>query len=346
MIRVGIVGTGRTFKIAHYHLNGILSDGRAEVSAVLSSSVERAEEWIESNRLSAHACRSYEELLSQVDAVVICTPNFLHADQVMKAIESDKHILVEKPCALTVKDCDRLEEALKGYGRANMVSFTYRFSKAVQLAGRMISERLGRIYLFNAMIGGSRLADPSLPIEWRMRSSLSGSGALGDFGSHAVDLAFFLCGQRYTELSCMRETVIPERPSANGPGIVDNDDVALFLGRSRNGLGSFSLSRVGMVDPRFLVVGEGGTVEIDLQGRGKVTFMEKRLDGPYTGKVESCVPERGNEFSEMLKDQMKAFLDLVEKKEVPVATIDQGCYVERILLSAERASGSNHTIGL
>lgn len=342
MIKIGIVGTGSTFGIAHYHAQGVLLDGRACVSAVFSHNKERAGKWVSDHGLSSRVCNSYEELLDNVDAVVICTPNAFHCNQVLQAIEAGKHILVEKPVAITADECKLLREACVGYGKVNMAGFSNRSSGIVLSARKIIREQMGKVFLFSAWFGGKRLADPSVPLEWRMQRSLSGSGALGDFGSHAVDLADFMCSQRYDEVSCMTAKYIAERPL----GKVENDDVALFQGRSNNGLGSFSMSRVGMTDTMIAIAGEGGLMELDFSGSGRLFYTEKKLNGPYTGKTAEIVPEKPSDFSSNLASQMTAFIDAIKgvesKASANIADVNQGCYVENVLLAAEKASETRY----
>ncbi|MBR6085777.1 MAG: Gfo/Idh/MocA family oxidoreductase [Spirochaetales bacterium] len=338
MFRIGIVGTGSTFGIAHYHALGVMQDKRAAVAAVYSSSTEKAVRWVCDHNLSAVVCRSYEELLSKVDAVVICTPNSYHCSMALQAAGAGKHLLVEKPVAVSAEECEMLKKTCLNNGKTGMVGFAYRFSGAVQEARKLVSQRMGEIYLFSAWLGGRRLADPSLPIEWRMRRKISGSGALGDFGSHAVDLAAYLCNQRYEEVSCMTQTFIKDRLSDGVPAEVENDDVALFMGRGPNGMGSFSMSRIGMVEPRFVITGEGGLVEIDLSGTGSVSYMEKKPSGKYLGETKGIGLEKPNDFQAMISAQMTAFIDSMEGKPAPVADVAQGCYVESVLLAAEASS--------
>lgn len=338
MVRIGIAGTGSTFGIAHYHALGIIRDGRACVSAVYSSSPEKAAKWVNDHNLTARVCTSYEELLSETDAVVICTPNSFHCEMALQAMRADRHVLLEKPVAVRDGECAVLREAFSNYRKVNMVGFTYRFSSAVETARRIISNTIGEIYLFSAWLGGRRLANPSLPLEWRMRRDLSGSGALGDFGSHAVDLADFLCSQRYDEVSCMTGTCIEQRKNGNADADVENDDIALFMGKGKNGMGSFSMSRIGMVEPRFLVTGEGGLLEIDLAGDGHVSYMEKKKGGGYSGEARMIESGRHSGFREMIESQMSAFLDSIEGAGPPVADIAQGCYVASVLLAAEKSS--------
>lgn len=346
MIRIGIVGTGSTFGIAHYHAMGVLLDGRAVVSAVFSHNRERTGKWVSEHGLSSRVCNSYEELLEEVDAVVICTPNSFHCNQILQAVKAGKHLLAEKPVSISRDECRLLREACIGYSRVNMAGFSNRSSGIVLSARKIVRERMGKVYLFSAWFGGKRLADPSVPLEWRMQRSLSGSGALGDFGSHAVDLADFMCSQRYSEVSCMTSRFIEERPL----GKVENDDVALIQGRSCNGMGSFSMSRIGMPENRIVIAGEGGLLELDFAGKGRLLFSEKTLDGPYSGKVVEVIPEKPSDFNSTLASQMNAFIDAIEgigsEAAANIADINQGCYVESVLLAAEKASETRCCQGL
>ena len=97
MTKIGIVGTGSTFGIAHYHAQGVLLDGRACVSAVFSPNKERAGKWVSDHGLSSRVCNSYEELLDNVDAVVICTPNAFHCNQVLLVLQVHPLYLLRYP---------------------------------------------------------------------------------------------------------------------------------------------------------------------------------------------------------------------------------------------------------
>lgn len=341
MIRIGIVGTGNTVGIAHFHAQGLLNDGRAEIAAVYDTRVESAKKWVFEHGLKATICQSYEALLDRVDAVILCVPNAFHAAYALGALRAGKHFLVEKPMAANIEDCRLLAEATQGTALCTAVGFVYRFSNTVTEARRFAREYLGRIYTCTAWFGGKRLSDPSLPIEWRMQKAASGSGALGDFGSHLIDLADFVAGQRYETVQCVTETAVPFRAGANGMSVpVENDDAAMVLAQGENGIGSFTVSRVGMDDVMLLLTGEGGMLEMSLRAPERLTYWEKRPDGGYTGNILQPTIPAQKPFEGWFDGEATAFLDTIEGKPSTIADMRQGLYVEEVLHAAALAARS------
>lgn len=338
MIRIGIVGTGNIVGISHFHTQGLLHDGRAEIAAVYDTRIDGAKEWVSQHGLSAEVCQSYEDLLERVDAVDICVPNAFHCEYALAAIRANKHFLVEKPMAVRIEDCRALAAAAKSTDKCNMVGFVYRFSNAVLEAKRIVAEQIGSVYTYSAWFGGKRLSDPTIPMEWRMLRDRSGSGALGDFGSHLVDLADFVAGQRYTEVSCMTETVIPARQGREGMAAVENDDAAAFIASGASGIGSYTVSRTGMDDVMLLVTGEGGMLQVSLRAPERVTWWEKKPDGGYTGAIKDYELAPQKPFDGWFDGEMTAFLDTVLGRRTNAADVAQGLYVEEVLHAAERAS--------
>lgn len=343
MVRIGIVGTGNIMAISHYHTLGLLNDGRAEIAAVYDTRMDGAREWVSQHGLNSAVCGSFEELLDRVDAINICVPNAFHCSYALQTIEAGKHFLVEKPMAVSIEDCRRLAEASADYDKCNMIGFVYRYSTAVQQAKKLVQEFIGPVYTYSAWFGGKRLSDPQVPMEWRMLRRTSGSGALGDFGSHLVDLADYIAGQRYDQVSCMTQTVIPVRQSGDGMAHVENDDAAVFIAKGSNGMGSYTVSRAGMDDVMIMITGQGGMLQLSLRPPESVTYWEKKPDGGYTGVVKRFDLPRQKPFEGWFDGEMSAFLDAAEGKTGGYPDIAQGLYVEEVLHAAEVASACGRT---
>jgi predicted dehydrogenase len=338
--KIGIVGTGQTVGIAHYHALGLLADGRAEIAAVYDLNQEGAARFLQEHGLDqAQVCQSYSQLLECVDAVDICTPNFTHIDYVLGAIEADKAVFVEKPLALSGDDSRRAVNALEGRSLFNMVGFVYRYTLLVQVLRQLVQNEIGRVYTFSGSLGGRRLANPGIPVEWRMVKKYSGRGALGDFGSHLVDLAFYTAGMSFETASGLTSTMIPQRPvNSEGAAQVENDDQAVFAARTaENALASFTVSRVGMDDLMLFLVGEGGLARASLAHPEVLHFLPAS-QGIYTSawKAIDLPPERP--FDDWFASQMKAFVDGLLGYPGETAGIRQGHYVESVLDAVERAS--------
>lgn len=110
-----------------------------------------------------------------------------------------KHVLCEKPLANTLAEAERMAEAARAAearGQVVMVGFTYRRVLAVQLARQLVEEgRIGRVRHVRAQYLQDWIADPEVPLSWRLDREKAGSGALGDIGAHVVDLAQFVTGE-------------------------------------------------------------------------------------------------------------------------------------------------------
>lgn len=337
--RIGIVGTGETFGIAHYHVQGLLEDGRTEIAAVYDRDSVRAQRFLDDHGLDhARVCDSYDHLLESVDAVDICTPNFTHIDFVLGAIQAEKAFLVEKPLALSASDSFRAVEALQGKKLFNMLGFVLRYANVMQELRKLVKNDLGQVYTFDGSYGGRRLANPANPLEWRMIRKLSGAGALSDFGSHLVDLAYFTAGMTFESVSGMAAIVIPERPAnAEGNTRVENDDQAAFIARTaQNGLATFVVSRVGMDDLKLLVVGEHGLARVNLAAPDEIHY-HPAPNGVYDPQAKTIRVPSQKPFDGWFASQMRAFADGLLGQETDAADIQQGHYVETILEAAAKA---------
>lgn len=243
-----------------------------------------------------------------IDLIDIVTPNNTHAEMAIAAIEAGKHVICEKPLAMTVAEAKRMTEAAKKNNVVNMICHNYRFAPAVQYAKKIISEgRLGKIYHIRAQYLQDWIMDPSFPLVWRLRKEVTGSGALGDIGAHIIDLARFLVGE-FKEVSAMMETFIKERPvgemsgglnaetEAGKTGEVNVDDASLFLARFENGaLGTFEATRFAAGNRngnRFEINGEKGSVRWDLENMNNLeVYFTDDCEGEQGFRTINCTEE-------------------------------------------------------
>jgi len=156
-----------------------------------------------------------------------------------------------------------------------MVGFNYRFVPAIRLAKQLIDEGyIGKILQYRAVYLQEWIMDPNFPLVWRLRKSVSGSGALGDLGAHIIDLARFLVGE-VASVCGLTETFIKERPLPENPekkGTVDVDDVFIAMARFKNGaIGSFEASR--------FCAGRKNYQRVEIHGtEGSIVFNLERLN--------------------------------------------------------------------
>lgn len=333
MINIGIVGVGGTVSIARSHLSGILKDGRGSLTAVYNRSREPAEKFLQDFGIDAKICASYEELLQTVDAVIVCTPNSTHFGFAKRAIEMNKHLLLEKPVAVSIEEAKILKELSEKHEGVHMVGFSYRYASAAVLAKKLIAENFSRVYTVNCHFGGKRLANPNVPMEWRFRKETSGSGALGDFGSHLLDMVRHLTGEEFSEVKAFSETFIKERRSGEGTEAVENDDASALILRSRNTVATFIVSRVGAPDMRISLAGDGGFLDIDFGRPSRVVYHKKEKNGPYL--PEKFVEEFDEDSKLWIEREVADFFDAIEGKGGEYARIGDGYYVQELLGNAE-----------
>ena len=331
-IRIGIVGAGTTVAIADRHVEGFLAQaGRCTVTAVCSRTLEGCRRLCIRHGLDGvRMTTRLEELLDVVDAVVLCTPNQFHLPYTERAVERGKAVLLEKPLGLQTAPPGQAERLLARRGARVMVAYVYRYTAVVERLRALLRQRMGRVYLAQASQGGTRLADPAVPLEWRMRRSASGSGALGDFGSHLLDLLQYAAGVELAEAAGYGGTFLPtRRPDGQGNTCVENDDAFVFCGRGAGGaLCSVSVSRVGLDGIHLCISGEGGLLRASVE-EGVLTYWPKAPDGPYA-------PEEppGLRFAR----QAAAFLDLVEGRPVEYCTLEQAVRLERLLTRLDQSA--------
>ena len=227
-----------------------------------------------------------------IDVVDICTPNNVHAEIAIAAAKAGKHIICEKPLARTVEEARAMTKAVKEAGVTNMVAFNYRRTPAVALAKRFIDEgRIGKILNFRGTYLQDWSADPNGPLSWRFQKNIAGSGAIGDIGTHVVDMAHYLVGN-ITEVNAITKTYIKERPIQAGGvdklgasdkktdaplGIVDVDDEVLSLIRFETGaVGTLEATRNAYGRNNFLTLeihGEEGSIHFNYERRDELQVM-------------------------------------------------------------------------
>jgi predicted dehydrogenase len=340
-VRVGIIGTGYTIGIAEHHIKAYRANERAELVAVYDIQPGRAAEWLAKKKIAEVAvCDSLTELFSKVDAVSICTPNHTHIALTIQAIEAGKHVICEKPYALSYEEGLQAVQCAQAHpGVVAAIGFNYREIPAVKYLKQMIdSGKIGKVFYCRQELGGSRIADPTgVKLEWRMQEALSGSGALADFGCHMLDLADYLLSPtqgKICEVQAIRSTLIPERLmiGEERPGVVTNDDCAAFNAKMSGGtLLTFLASRIGLPRQMLEMVGEGGMLIFN-GNPNEVEVWLKDKRGGYDSKNRHVVPVpdelKGEEGHKGLVNEfIAAILD-----ETPVArNLERGLYIQYLL---------------
>ncbi len=189
-LRLGVVGAGAITQVAHLPLLRKLKG--VEVVAICDSDLPKARALSDRFQVGS-AFDDIEELLghTELDAVVICTPNHLHEPHIQAALSADLHVLVERPLALNTATAQRILRAAEKRGRVLMVGMNHRYRTDVQIVRSFVqSGELGEI---QSVRGSWHVFRPSrAQLGWRLRRDESGGGAILDLGHAILDLALWL----------------------------------------------------------------------------------------------------------------------------------------------------------
>lgn len=247
--------------------------------------------------------------------VDIGTPNNVHAEQAIAALEAGKHVACEKPLAGTLADAEAMALAAESAVGKTFVWYNYRRVPAVALAHQMVrSGAIGRIYHVRASYLQS-WGGPDTPLLWRFQSDIAGSGAHGDLNAHIIDTVRFVTGEEITVVEgAIEHTFVEEREvlaeSAGGeiagsgastagtmaPSTVD--DAVMFLTRlSGGGLASFEATRLATGyhnSNRFEIHGEHGALRFDFERMNELGFYDATGDGARAGWTTIDVTRGGD----------------------------------------------------
>ncbi|WP_404405675.1 Gfo/Idh/MocA family protein [Jeotgalibacillus malaysiensis] len=211
-LRIGIIGVGGI--AVSRHLPSFLALGNdVDVTAVCDVNAERAKTVARDYQIPYHT-DDYHKIFDKVDAVTICTPNKFHAEIAIAALEAGKHVLCEKPMAMTTAECKAMIEASEKADKVLMIAYHYRHTKEAVAAKRFINAgEIGRPLVSRAQAIRRRKVPG-----WGVftNKDLQGGGSLIDFGCHFLDLALHLMdfpeiaevsGATYNELSRQDDVV-------------------------------------------------------------------------------------------------------------------------------------------
>jgi predicted dehydrogenase len=201
-------------------------------------------------------------------------PNNTHLEPCVAAARAGKNILCEKPLAPSAKAAGAMLEAVMKAGVKHMVGYNYRFVPAIRQAKYLIDKGLlGEIYHFRGIYLQEWITDPNFALNWRLEKNVAGSGALGDLGSHVIDLARFLVSEP-RRISAMAKTFIKERPLPDGSGIgkVEVDDAFVAAVEFENGA-------VGTLEASRFCPGRKNHMVVEINGsKGSLRFNLERLN--------------------------------------------------------------------
>lgn len=224
-----------------------------------------------------------------IDVIDICTPNHLHKEMALVAIQAGKHVYCEKPLALTAEDARLIRDAAIEAGVKTAIGFNYICNPLISKARQMIaSGNIGEIYSFRGSYQEDYLADPATPFSWRLLRSKGGAGALADLGTHLINMSEYLLGPMTAVLGNLT-TVHPARhdPATKELRNVENEDIAQVLVRfSKGAVGTMEISRVATGKKcglDFEIFGSEGSIAFDQERMNELRIFSNSGDKDERG---------------------------------------------------------------
>ena len=285
-----------------------------------------------------------------IEIVDITAPNDLHRPIAEFALQHGKHVICEKPLALNAEEASLMSQCARRSTTVHMVAFNYRRCPAVLEAKRLIETgALGKVFHFRALYLQDWALPPETPFTWRFSADQSGSGALGDIGSHAIDLALHLVGEIVSVVG-VTETFVGARPEplSGNSRPVDVDDCAVALLRFANGaVGTLETSRFSYGRKNFLtfeISGSKGALAFNWERSNELRFYSaedrKELQGfrtiitgpthPY-GDVFWPIPGLGTAFIETQVIQIGDFVRAISEGQSVDTGFDHGWRVQEVM---------------
>jgi predicted dehydrogenase len=361
-IRVGVIGTGRIADFVHVPSLRVCGD-LCEVAAVTSRDPAKARAFAERWAIP-RVHTSWEALVGdpELDAVVICPPSDLNVAVASAAVAAGKHVLCEKPLALTYPAARGLADAAARVpGRVHMVAFTFRFAAALRYLKRLVEEgHFGEIRHWRMSYFTDGQLDPGNPFTWRHQRARGGAGVIADMGSHMIDMARYLLGE-IVAVSGATRGYVAERPLAGGGrGAVETPDAGAWIAEFGSGaFGTFDVSRAvagrgGTGRPQYQAVEIHGTAgaalyELIRPFRLHVSLgpaMVRRqhwatVDVPADWAVYPGSPRNPRVDDPLVGyklDQGVAFVRAIRGETTDYPTFDDGAAVQRVVDAVDRAA--------
>jgi predicted dehydrogenase len=289
-LRIGLIGTGFMGRTHSNGYNRVLNffpelEYKPVLKAVCSRHEEKvkafAEQWgYESIETDWKKLVARED----IDAIDICTPNDTHAEIAIAAAAAGKMILCEKPLARSLKEAQKMVDAIDKAGVKNTVWYNYRRLPAVTLAKQIIdSGKLGKIFHYRANFLQDWTINENVPQggagTWRLDVDAAGSGVTGDLLAHCIDTAMWLNGA-INDVSAVTETFVKERMHQLTGKVqkVGIDDACLFHCHFDNGsLGLFESTRYARGHKAlytFEINGENASIKWDLHDLNRLEYFD------------------------------------------------------------------------
>ncbi|WP_371018686.1 Gfo/Idh/MocA family protein [Pseudalkalibacillus sp. JSM 102089] len=338
-LKIGVIGCGSIAK--HRHLPEYAANTQIKIAAVCDIVKTRADET--AVLYGAKSYESYEELLqnSEIDAVSVCTPNYLHAPISIAALKAGKHVLCEKPMATSRADAEEMIEAARASGKKLMIAHNQRFVPSHAKARDILaSGEIGKVYSFRTAFGhpGPEGWSVDGKDSWFFEKEKAFIGAMGDLGVHKTDLIRYLLNEEIVEVGSFVETSAKEFATV--------DDSAVCILKSESGIiGTLAASwaYTASEDNSTIIYGEKAILRLE---DDPVNSLVVQYQTGEVVKYELGGIQTNDSDGQSSSQVIDKFVDsIVSDKDVPVSGME-GMNSLQVVLAALESNETKKIVNL
>ncbi|MBR5218171.1 MAG: Gfo/Idh/MocA family oxidoreductase [Clostridia bacterium] len=337
-LKWGVIGCGGIAR--RKTIPGMMLANNLELVSVMDSVMSVAEE-VKEEFGAKYAFDNYEAILAQdeIDAVYIASPVFFHKEQAIAAAKAKKHILLEKPMAMTVEDAIEIKKACEENGVKLGVGFLMRFHGYHQEIKKIIAD--GKIGDIVSMRGQFTCWYPEIEGAWRQKKATSGGGALVDMGIHVIDLLQYLSGLKATEVVAFNQTQTFGYEVDDSSGVImkmDNGSIA-YVDSNFNIPDAASVAKLEIYGTKGSIVASGTLAQAEV-GSVNVLISDDSLAYDANQTREEIVPLslEGTPLGNMYAKEVEQFGDaVINNTPVPVDA-DSAILDQKVVEAAYKSS--------
>ncbi len=316
----------------------------AEVVAVYARDAEKAKAFAEKHQIEQwYTDMDLAISASGCEVVDICLPNFLHAKATMLAAQHQKHVIIEKPLAVTLEEADAMIEACKESGVKLMYAEELCFAPKYERARQMVKDgAVGTVYQLKQ---SEKHSGPHS--DWFYDINLAGGGVLMDMGCHAFGWFRWMLGNAKVKsvIGTMNTFLHKERTKGE-----DNAVVIVEFENGTIGIAENSWAKHGGMDDRCEIYGTAGVIYADLFMGNAALAYSKNGYGYAAEKADTSqgwsFPIFEEVFNQGYPHELKHFIECVREDKMPLVTGEDGRAVLEIIYAAYASAGSGKKISL
>ncbi len=332
---VCVIGAGRAGMI--HAVNFAKGIKNARLTAISEPNRETAEKACQELELERHY-QDYRQALEDkdVDAIVVVTPTDYHRDIVVAAAEAGKHILCEKPMAMTVAECDEMIAAAEKNNIVLQIGFMRRFDQSFAYAREQVRQgAIGDVVLVKSLTRG-----PSIPQRWQYDIAKS-NGPLAEVNSHDIDTLRWFTDSEFEQVYAIAGNYRCPEARDEFPDFYDNVVMTTTFANGMQGCIDGAVSVRYGYDARLEVVGTEGVLFVGRLDQSGVVTCNRR-DGINMPAVESW----RNLFTEAYRYEDQGFVDAILNGTPPAVSGHDGKMAVKVVNAGNRSIVEKRPINL